>query len=100
MRSHQKMFNAGLPLTPCNRQKLRFFPLITAFLCLCERCWDTELKALLPFLLLFACSSTSPGKVTRGKPFNSLQFFDCEIQQKHNENHAGLLRAMAISGIA
>lgn len=58
------------------------------------------LKALLPFLLLFACSSTFPGKVTRGKPFDSLQFLDCEIQQKHNQNHVGLLRAMAVSGPA
>lgn len=40
------------------------------------------LKVLLPFLLLFACSSTFPGKVTRGKPFDRLQFFDCEIQAK------------------
>lgn len=34
MRSHQRMFNTGLLLTPGNRQKLGFFPLITAFFCL------------------------------------------------------------------
>lgn len=57
------------------------------------------LKALPPFLLLFACSS-APGKVTRSKPFDILQFLDCEIEQKHNQNHVDLLRAMAVSGIA
>lgn len=64
---------------------------------------QSRLKALPPFLLLFACSS-APGKVTRGKLFDILQFLDCEIQQNHIQNHVDLLRVenllMVVSGIA
>lgn len=48
----------------------------------------------------FAFSSPSPGEFTRGKPFDSLQFLDCEIKQNCNQKHADDLRAISVSGTA
>lgn len=64
MRSHQRMFNTGLLLTPCNRQNLGIFPLITAFFCLCEMCWTTSLcsKLCFPFCSFLLAAALPLGR--------------------------------------
>lgn len=77
-----------------------FFPRPLYFFACMKHVLDLQplLQALPPLLLLFACN-TSPGKVTRGKPSDSLQFGDCEIQQNTTKT-IDLLWAVALSGIA
>lgn len=96
------MFNEGSFATdPRAINRSGFFSQTPVFPCLREMCAgppaSARSSASLP--VPFSCSST-PGKVTRGKPSGILQFLDCEIQQKHNQKHIGLLRAMAVSDIA
>lgn len=102
MSSHQRMFNTGLLLTPCNRQKLGFFLLITAFFCLCETCWATSLcsKFCFPFCSFLPAAALFLGRSPEANLLTGYSFLIVKYKQKHNQDHVGLLRAIAVSVIA